>query len=653
MAEEISGVTLDEEFARIAKETRDSSASNARAQMGESYSIKSQRMTPGSNATQIAERGASSVEGNLGRVVGKAGTNFIAGAARFLGPLGTLLTAISPSELSGAGDSEISQMSTDARDKANMSRVAQSNTATAEAVATPNDPMELLQLAASATANQDIAKSKTKDVATQVGTAKNRYSYVLQPGERLVKTFGGTKVQDQSGRIVSTEPEIPALLKAPAVDERQVVANQIEGVKPGSDLDVQKEFGSLKSLSGDERLDRANQLLVNIGMQVSREQDRIRSIAAQESGVNDAQAAYQNFTRLAQAMRPGQRVQEVEDSRKSLNDAMIIANKREADLIAASPSLRQLKEYHDAITRDITFTARRQDRRDVRTARQEDKDAELVAITPEILVNGRFALGMNKPANAEEEQKMRRAIYNSARGNKQLALALEADKNNIVSLLTHPDVKVRTYAFSITRGLERQYQELDEKAPDPSNVTSIAKLVENPDNWIKENSALIPNDMKKRFKEESMMASGEKAKTETTQGHRIAQVNYILDQRFRASYDQMQKWTWTDPSIKKVIDSTFKAGGSKNVSMEDGIIAVVNSEMRAPDGRIMTFQDKKDATMGSLEVTLGNDRKSFLRPSADNYGPEFRDKVVNLFNRAFIRKEKPFLDSAMENPFRF
>lgn len=693
MAEDtLAGGGLDKEFQRIAEETRAASRDAARAEMrysgtpykSDEFINRSNQINPGKNAAQVAEGVGKSAEGNMGRTVGKIpfSTTAKGVASKALGfirnpfvasPLGTLLSVIDPSELGGAEEDEkIGRASLDSKYQAIQSSVdaetKASSTATADAVAPPPDPLEMLQLAASATANQDIAKSKIKDINTSVGTKSTPVSYVLQPGQRLVQTFGNTVVKNQKGEIIRTDAqgnivsgEIPAELRGPAIDEKSVVANKVEGTSKNANFDIVKEFGSLKSMSGDERLDYANQLLVNIGMQQAKEQDKIRAIAAQQAGVNDAQAAYQSFTRLAAQMRPGQRVIEVEESRKSLNEAMIVANKYEADLIAANPQLKQLSEYHAAITRDMSLSIRRDDRRTVAQERQAEKDKDLLVITPDRMVNGRLALDIKQPTNAKDEQATRRAIFDMQKGDKQLQLVLDADKNNITDLLVHPDAKVRQYAFKITRGLERQYLGIKEGAPDPGTVRAIDGIVANPDLWIEKNNGLLPPDMVKLYGQKKQLAKGEKELTGVNQEFRVDAINHIMDKRFRASYDQMQKWTYSDPSIKKVIDTIFKTTPSRpgvpaNVSMEDGITAIVNSEMRAPDGRIMTIQDKKDAVLNSLEVTLGNDSKSFLRPSAENYGPEFRDKVNNLLNRAWIRKKGPFsvgAEKQNDNPFSF
>jgi two-component sensor histidine kinase len=538
----------------------------------------------------------------------------------------------------------------------------------------PEQVPDLALLFQSATTNVNIAKERTQETAVEAGvnsagnelvadaslspsSSPSSSSYIVQPAQnRLVGTFSRgvfrgpeNKTPQERYNIpdplksVRDKPTIPQELKPPVVDERQTVINQVEGKKG---FNLAKEFETMSKAEGPDRVDRANMILQNIESQMGAEKDKIIKLANQQSGVNDAQAGLDNWIKLAAQKYPGRQVQQVDDARKALNDAMIVSDKYTKDLIAASPVLRELTGYRDHIGRDLTFTmqgeGQRRQRQDARDAKREDIAAK---ITPVKSLNGRFALELNKPENNADELKTNETIYNAAKEDPALQLVLGADRTNIVSLLIHPNAEVRTYAYKIIKGMETEYAQQSQSDPnvkvDPfsiDNVRSMGDLAANPTKWIAEHSNVLPPDMVKKAASKEREAIGKEAQHEVRVSNQLNMVTSIIDTQFRRSKDDISKWKHTDPQIKQIIDSMSHLKKDGSVNMGDGISAIVNTEIKREDGTILTLEDKRQALLASLTVTLGNDPKSFIKPISSDYEQDFRFKVNNLVDKAWVRK---------------
>lgn len=634
---------LDDEFLKIVEETRAESAGKARAAMGENFGGRGKdTITPGKNAGQIAESTATSQEGNLGRTVGKVISKAGSYLARATGAAGGLGLMMESGDLNIGEDQEMAAIRT-ASDAARAKADQKVNVASIM----PETLPDIIALDQTAKTNNALAKVKINETAAQAGVNAAGYSYVLGQNQRLLQTFGKktTTSKNAAGETVVTVPvdanPVPPELRGPAIDERQIVADQIAGFKGG--FDIGKEYGMLRNLDGDARLDRANMLLVNIEQQMGAEQEKIRGVAAQQAGVNDAKASLDANTKLDRAFgRVNQLTQETLNARNTLNESMIIANKYEADLIAGNPQLRKLKGFHDAITRDISFQGPRIRSKEIRDERIAIKEETVNAeITPEKYLNGRLALGIKEATTAGEEQKIKETIFNNAGKDKLFKAVLEIDRNNVFAYLVHKDPKVRQYAFKIAQGLERGNRNLGPDAPDPANIVAIKGLVENPDAWIQKNMNLIPASQQEDMKKGLMLKSG-KEKTDQLESNKVQMINIINDQLFKRSYDKVNNWTFTNPSIKKVVDAAAKVTKEGKLNMEDAFHAVVNTEIKMPNGAIMTYQDKKQAMLSALQVTVENDKKSFLSPDPENYRGEYVDRITNGMNRAYIRKIVPF-----------
>lgn len=482
-----------------------------------------------------------------------------------------------------------------------------------------------------------LAKVRIEATEINVGTIKKGQTHIVPPGAAIVATFGRTKSStDKNGRTTVTTPEVPVH----EIDTGKVVAAAVSGVK---EFDVDTEFRKLRSFTDvNQREDFAQLLYMNIGQRATVAQERIRSIAAQQAGVVDAQAALDKNLALDIAavqtgkIRPGDTTIQTTNARSTFQAALTAANALETDLIKKDPEINKLSDYRLLLNREFQQIDKRQDK-------AEHTEAQFGPMTDARLTNARFALGL-----ADNTTKIIPQVHAALKKDKALAQVLDAGKADMPRLLVDPDMNVRRYAYKIIEGMERVNLGLGPNDKLPGYITALEPL-------IADRGKLTSAERINTFgpkaravytegKKQEITIVGEKAKTE----HKTATFLRILEAEIedtaKLKYQDIGKWTFTDPQFKSVVD-TVKANStdkSGKVVMSDGIVEIMKAELKNQDGSKMTPNQKIQGLLNSLEISMKNDKRSFILPSVENYIGPMSAEVRNAAMAAYVRSQGGF-----------
>ncbi len=473
-------------------------------------------------------------------------------------------------------------------------------------------------LSSMAAEEERMARARTEAANIEVGTTDPKeQNYVVPAGGSIIKTFGSTKAVTKDGVTTVTTP---AATPKPGyeVDVKQV-ATQEANKQPT--LDIEKEMTNLRGMTNpDEKDVAAQQLYVNIGQQASVAQERIRALAAQRSGSNDAQAALDKWIALENAahqtgkLRMGDHYAQTDAARVTLQHALQTSNQLETDLIKQDPQLQKYTDYRALLNREFGQINRAQDRQD----RNVD---QFGALTPERLTNAKLAIGMKET----DSVKLTSAVYNELKKNKALHSVLDVGKSDYPAALASPDIEVRRYAYNIIAGKEAAL-----------NGGVVPDYVKKLEPVIMNRRALLTPDQNKVLDRPSK-TTGQKAHEEE-QGRAIAQgIAGFIEMVGRNKYMNMSSWVFPDEGMKKVIDSVKATAKDQRVLRSDGIDAIMKADLKNPDGTVMSAQQKVTALVQSIDITMRNDKKSAILPDADTYGAMYAAETRNEAMRSYIR----------------
>jgi len=460
---------------------------------------------------------------------------------------------------------------------------------------------------------QKVAKARTEATNIEIGT--------VPADSRVVKTFGRTTVVKNNDGSQSVVNDI----STPIAESK--ITQSIVADRPSFDID--REFAKMRGLTDpDERESMAQQLFVNIGQEATVAQQRIRTLAAQQAGVNDAQASLDKNIALDNAavaigrIRPGDTTTQTTNARATFQAALQSANQLETDLIKKDPDIQKYNDYRALLTREFGQIDKMQQRK-------EAKDAVLPPLTDARLMNAKHAIGIE----TNDTRKLKEEVGNYLLKDKALVAVIDATKQDFPKLLVDPDAKVRRYAYNIIAGYERSNLGLGPKEELPGYVLQLEKLVA-------DREALMSPEAKKELSKPTSdfsKASGEKAKGELRTNALYNNLVKTIEETTAAKYQRMDLWSFTNPQMKEVVDSVRANSPKGKVLMTDGVTAVMGAELKNPDGSKMTPQQKITALTQSLEVSMGNDQGSAILPSVQNYLPVFATEVRNAAQRAYVR----------------
>lgn len=487
-----------------------------------------------------------------------------------------------------------------------------------------------------ASENLRLAQVRTEEANIEVGTvdvnSAKESSYIVKPGDRVVATFGKTKAVQKGDATVITTPAV----QPHELDLPKITQNVVNNVKT---FDVESEFKKLRSITDtDERENAAQLLFMNIGQQTTVAQQRIRSIAAQRSGVADAQASLDQNIALDLAaiqtgkIRPGDTTTQTTQARAALAAAMEVANRYETDLVKQDPDIQRLADYRNLLLREFGQIDKAQ-------GRKEARDSQLPVLTDSRLANAKYALGLTETNTG----KLHNAVANSLLKDKDLNVVIDATKQDFPALLVHPSAKVRRYAYNIIAGFERENLGLQPNEELPGYVKALEPLVADRTAILR--SSTLSDEAKLMIKageKKKGTAIGEKEKTEITNSTLLQVLTKEIEDTAKLKYQDMGKWSFQDPQFRQIVD-TLKTNtlGKQNkgkVLMSDGIAEVMKAELKNLDGSKMTPQQKIGELIRSLDLSMSNDQRSAILPSVENYSAVMATQVRNLAMAAFVRE---------------
>lgn len=504
-----------------------------------------------------------------------------------------------------------------------------------------------------------MAEVKTAQATVELGVKPQNVSYVggntndlgsttdyiVKAGNRY-GTFGrttATKQADGTVRISTPPPSAP--VSQGNLNPAAIIQQQASGQ---NSFNIESELGKLRTITNPaERQDAAQLLLMNIDSGLINIQGRIRSIAAQRAGVNNAQLSLDQNLALDIAavkmgkIKPGETTIQTQQATAALAAAMGVADKMEKDYLITDPEARRLDTYRNLVVHDFKRTELKADQSAIRAerdeARAEDRrdrlDSQLPVMTDQLLNNVRSALGIKET----DRGRLQDQIKNTLVKDKALQQVANADKNTLPLYLVSEDPKVRQYAYNIIANAERELLELNDKAELPDYIKQLEKLVADPGALLTD---LDRTEMKKPTSEFSM-ASGnaEKSKVRTTVAYKSL-IN-LIDETAKVKYQRMDLWAFTDPQFKAVVDSLKVAPTSSGkVLMSDGVDALVKADMKNPDNSSMNIDQKIGIALNSLKVSMRNDKESMILPTIANYYDVYATDVRNAMMRAFIYNNK-------------
>lgn len=480
--------------------------------------------------------------------------------------------------------------------------------------------------------NRNIANVKSDSVQTEVGAVTGRDSYIVQPRERVVATFGRTRVANKQGKQVI---ETPALLE-PVPHQLDTPKTTDAFVKGTPQFDIDGEFRKLRTIEDPSDREQAAQLLyMNMGQQSRTAHDRIQAIAKQRSGVNDAQMALDQNIALDNAavqagkISPGTITYQTEAARRVYQQSLTASNALETDLIRKDPDIQKVNEYRTLLAREFTQIDRAQ-------AKEADRESKLPVLTDARLQNAKFALGVEDT----NTKSLSRTVGNTLLKDKALQTVLDADKESIPRLLVHPDMKVRQYAYNIIDGFERQNLGLSKTDELPGYMQQLKKLVADRE------SLMSPEQRKELTKptSEFSRAIGEKSKTEAKEVHLYKSTLFAIEKTAQLKYQRMDLWSFDNAQFKTIIDSVkvntpSKDGKPAGVLMSNGIDAIMKAEIKNQDGTLMSPEAKINSLVNSVTLSMQNDQGSAILPSVQNYLQQFAAQVRNEAMQSFVRSK--------------
>lgn len=484
-----------------------------------------------------------------------------------------------------------------------------------------------------ASEEERLAKVRGEATEINVGTIKKGQISNIPSGASIVATFGRSKVVNKNGQTTVETPEAPVY----EIDTNKVVAAAISGKKP---FDVAEEFRKMRSLTDtNEREDTAQLLYVNIAQQATVAQERIRGIAAQEGGVVDAKAALDKWAALEVAglqtgkLKQGDHYHQTDEARKTYQAALGIANQLETDLIKKDPELANLRAHTLLLDREFAQLDRRQ-------SKSDDAENKFGPMTSERLTNARFALGL-----ADNTTRIIPQVHSELKKNRALATVLDAGKADMPRLLVDQDMNVRRYAYKILEGMERVNLKLGPDEKLPAYVTVLEPLIADRMKLLSPERIAAFGPVARQLyadslKPEKNVTTGEKAKSEAKNSLLLKILEAEIEATGLKKYQDIKGWTFTDPQFKAVIDGISLNSKDKQgrVVMSDGIAAVMRTELKNPDGSKMTPQQKIQGLLNSVDISMSNDKGSFILPSVENYKAPLSADVRNEAMRAYVRE---------------
>jgi len=457
--------------------------------------------------------------------------------------------------------------------------------------------------------NRRTAIARTEATNIEVGT--------VPANSRVVATFGRTKVVNKGGQDVIVE-ETGVPIQAAKITEAIV--------KDKPKFDIDQEFAKMRQLTDpDEKEAFAQTLFVNLGSAGTIAQDKIRTIAAQRAGVNDAQAALDQNIALDNAyiaagrLQPGANTTQTAGARAAFQAALSAANQLESDLIKKDPDIQKYNDYRSLLSLEFKNIERAQNRRDT-------QEATLPPLTDARLMNAKHAMGIETTDTKKLKEEVGKVLFKD----KALLAIIDAGKQEFPRLLIHPDERIRRYAYNMIAGYERENLGLSKKDELPGYVKNLEKLVAN-------REALLPDVDKKKLLKTT--AIGEKAKGEERD---TALYNHLIKQiedTSRVKYQRIDMWAFPDSQFREVIDTVKANSKDGKVIMSDGVTAVMNAELTNPDKSVMTPQQKITGLVQALETSMKNDKGSAILPSVQNYLPVYAAEVRNDAMRAYVRQQ--------------
>lgn len=499
-----------------------------------------------------------------------------------------------------------------------------------------NPQLEALQtamLTSLAERDQQAAREKINSANITVGTINKPNNYVLQPGERVVTTFGRTKVEE--GKIVTPEaPAKPAKSAPVTLDEDALAKARAEGRRTAFDAD--KAYLNFTKLKGEDKVQAGADLLQQLFEQASAEQERIRKVAGERSGSAEALASLEQFRKLElEAMRMGRIPQgaqtiQVQQATKALNDAQIIADRLERDMIASNPILNKLKSFERRIQFDMNQAQRKADKEEATLAKLP------VVLTDERLSNIKAALGITGAID-------KATAANNVLKDKALGAVIDLDRNNVSALMMHTDMDVRKYAFNIIAATERQlHANADQKTKEGMEafLTQLGKAVQDP------NTFFDKNQVQKIASEAGRAVGPNKLKEQAIYEGRAKAFESILQQRSRQRFtSNVAGWAFTDPAIQSVVAAKAKDGV---ISMQEAASEVMAAEIKKSDGTVMQPQEKIAAFAQAADVTVNTTQQSLLGATKDVLRAEMVTEARNMATRAFVNQQ---LSQAFGKPY--
>lgn len=404
------------------------------------------------------------------------------------------------------------------------------------------------------------AQVKTAATAIDIGTGQQNVNYVIPQrqldAEALLAKGTSTDTPDvvitgdksklsvqrktgESFDVVPTQPQEPVR----TFDLRQSVLASTNPAQSTFNFDA--KIQELKAMPyGTDRQAQTAAILSSIEEQAVAQQGRLRAIAAQKAGVNDAQdaltltMAIQNKSIAQGIMRPGDVSYQLIEAQKVLVGAQLIANKQEEDFIKSDPTLARLASYRTTLNTDFKITESRMLRADNEEnkalAKEMTRQQKLApgATDPAILANFVLATKSKLDMSQEVDRKALEDQFTMAYNkNDPTAKALQKtarlDRDNAPILLTDPDPIVRKQAYDIVVARDRISLGLSDTDPMPGYLKTLGELVKDP------NVLLTPEDKKKLTAGISKQVDA-KGKAETTRAAQANSINNLVNEIGRA-----------------------------------------------------------------------------------------------------------------------
>lgn len=200
-------------------------------------------------------------------------------------------------------------------------------------------------------------------------------------GGKTIATWGGARAIDDPIRketiFVAPMAEMTnAIVNAPHNDKAVVEQRYAATASPIAPFNVANELAALRGKQGEDLLEASSLLRANVNREIAKERDAIRTQAAIQSGLTEAEAAVRQNILLDQekgGVFATQASAQTLQAQQLLDAATIRAQRYEASLVDRSTRLAELASANDTIKSTIDWKARQDIMSAERKGRQEDR----------------------------------------------------------------------------------------------------------------------------------------------------------------------------------------------------------------------------------------------------------------------------------------